>query len=220
MSTVILEDMRRFAVPPRVLDIGCGSGFDGSPELQSQIAGASGRYIGVEPDESIACPPWIQEIHRCTLEDAPLEPLSVQMAFAIMVLEHVAIPDRFFQKLHTVLAPDGIFWGLTVDARHYFRHASRLLERLHVKNWYLDKIAGQTPEKRYVNYPTVYRANSPFQIRRFARPFRHCDFASLHRIGQLDYYLPRSIRPAAALLDRLIARLRLPGAILICRLEK
>jgi SAM-dependent methyltransferase len=220
MSELILEEMSRLGPAPTVLDIGCGAGFDDSPELQWRIATAAGRYIGIEPDEEIDCPSWMREIHRCAFEDAPIDPGSVQMAFAIMVLEHVATPDRFFRKLHSLLAPEGVFWGLTVDARHYFRHVSRLTERLRVKNWYLDRVCGRAREERYANYPTLYRANSPRQIERFTRAFRQRNFASLYRIGQLDYYLPRMVRPAASLVDRLIARLRLPGAILVCRLAK
>jgi SAM-dependent methyltransferase len=220
LSELILDDMRRIGSSPTVLDIGCGKGFDDSPELQSRIAASAGRYIGVEPDSTIECPPWLTTVYRSTLEEAPIEPGSIQVAFAIMVLEHVTQPGPFFDKLHSVLAPNGVFWGLTVDARHWFRYASTLLERLHIKNWYLDRVAGTVSEGRYVNYPTAYRANSPWQIERLARGFSSAEFASLQKVGQLDSYLPRPLRSPAALVDRFLTGLHLPGAILVCRLVR
>jgi SAM-dependent methyltransferase len=220
MLDLVLEEMRRLGPAPTVLDIGCGTGFDDSPELQARIGSAAGRYVGVEPDTEVACPQWMHEVHRCSLEEAPIEPGSVQVAFAIMVLEHVTNPREFFGKLQTVLAPKGVFWGLTVDGRHWFKRASRLLEALRIKNWYLDRLAGRRGAGRYLNYPTAYRANSPSQIERLAQGFANRDFTSFHRIGQLDYYLPAGLRAPAALVDRLLARLGRPGAILICRLAK
>jgi SAM-dependent methyltransferase len=217
LSELILDDMRRIGSSPTVLDIGCGKGFDDSPELQSRIAAASGRYIGIEPDTTIERPACVTTLHRCSLEEAPIEPGSIQLAFAIMVLEHVTRPGPFFDKLHSVLAPNGVFWGLTVDLRHWFPYASRLLETMRIKNWYLDHVVGQD---RYVNYPTVYRANSPRQIGRLARRFSSAEFVSLHKVGQLDDYLPPLVRSPAALLDRLLERLELPGAILACRLAR
>lgn len=220
MAELIREEIRRFGAGPTVLDIGCGMGFDNSPDLQAHIAAAAGQYIGIEPDSTISVPSWVHVVHRCTLEDAAIEPGSVEVAFAIMVLEHVVNPREFFRKLHTVLAPNGVFWGLTVDGRHWFRHASTLLETLRMKNWYLRNVVGKQGEGLYVNYPTAYRANSPRQIERLAQDFAFRDFASLHQVGQLDYYLPRMLRPPAALLDRLIGQLGLPGAILVCRLGR
>jgi SAM-dependent methyltransferase len=220
MADVIHEEMRNFAEPPTVLDIGCGMGFDNSPELQAQIAAAAGRYIGVEPDRAVSIPSCVDEVHRCTLEDAPIQAGSVDLAFAIMVLEHVTSPQEFFQKLHTVLAPKGVFWGLTVDRRHWFRLASTLLETMRVKDWYLKHVIGKQEDGLYINYPTAYRANSPHQISRYARNFASRDFVTWHKVGQLDYYLPRALRLPAALLDRVIARLGTPGAILVCRLGR
>lgn len=220
LSELILDEMRCIGSSPTVLDIGCGKGFDDSPELQSRIAASAGRYIGVEPDTTIECRSCVTTVHRCCLEDAPIEPGSIQVAFAVMVLEHVTNPGPFFYKLHSVLASNGVFWGLTVDARHWFRYASRLFETLRIKNWYLDQVAGKVCQGRYVNYPTAYRANSPRQIGRLARGFSSAEFVSLDKIGQLAPYLPRPLQPPAALLDRLTAWLELPGAVLACRLVR
>ena len=69
-----------------------------------------------------------------------------------MVLEHLADPRTFFEKVHTVLRPQGVFWGFTVDARHPFVTASVVSEKLHVKDLYLNIMFGKRGEGRYENY--------------------------------------------------------------------
>src|SRR3954454_16360243 len=81
---IVLSDIGSFSSPPLVLDIGCGSGFDDDARLQGRIIQAAGRYIGVDPDANEG-PQFI----RTTFEEAPLEPESIDIAFAVMVLEHV-----------------------------------------------------------------------------------------------------------------------------------
>lgn len=203
-----------------VLDIGCGHGLDGSLELQRSIADAAGRFIGVEPDPDIQPPAHFTEVHRCLLEDAPLAPGSIHVAYSAFVLEHVATPQRFWDRIYDALAPGGVVWGITVDARHPFRLASGLLERLQLKDAYLDLLRGRRGIDRYENYPTHYRTNAPRQIRGQTRRFTRAAFLSLHREGQLDYYVPRSYRWAMRLMERAAMTLRLPGSVLLVRLTK
>src|SRR5262245_2500014 len=112
------------------LDIGCGKGFDTDVPLQRSLARAAGRYIGIEPDPTVTPGDHIQDVRRCLFEQADIPPRSVHVAYAIMVLEHLAEPQPFWDKLHEVLAPGGVFWALTVDARHWFCTASAWAQRL------------------------------------------------------------------------------------------
>ena len=136
------------------------------------------------------------------------------------VLEHLAAPARFFEKLHDVLVPGGTFWALTVDRRHPFRPLASAMDRLRLKERYLDVVRGQGTPHRVDIYPAFYRANSPRQIARYTAAFRSVEFMGLHRLGELDTYLPRWLRPAAHLLDRVVSACRLPGPVLIVRLAK
>src|SRR5262245_46372604 len=102
MHDMILEDARRMRPPLTLLDIGCGKGFDGDVPLQHSLAAAAGRYIGIEPDTNVAPADCFTEVHRCFLEDAPIAPGSVDVAFAIMVLEHLEAPQRFWDKVWDV----------------------------------------------------------------------------------------------------------------------
>ncbi len=145
---------------------------------------------------------------------------SIDVAFAVMVLEHLADPARFWGKLWEVLRPRGVFWGLTIDARHWFCHASLFAERLKLKDLYLNVLFGKRGTQRYENYPTYYRTNSPQQILPCVRRFRSCEFINFAREGQLRFYFPRVLHPLANWLDRRAVRNGQPGALLAVRVVK
>ena len=218
---MIMEDLERMGGRPlTVLDIGCGHGFDLETKHQKSIADRAARYIGVEPDPDIAMDACFSETHRCVLEKAPIKPNSVDLAFAVMVLEHVSEPDQFWGKLHSVLAEGGVFWGFTVDSRHWFRNASLLAENLHLKEFYLRRLMGTRGTERYENYPAFYRANSPEQIRAHTKNFHSSEFINLSRVGQVDDYLPRILRPVSRYVDGVSIRRNWPGINLVVRLQK
>jgi SAM-dependent methyltransferase len=184
------------------------------------LARVATRYLGVEPDPEVSPGDHVGELHRCLFEDAPIPAGSVDVAFAVMVLEHLPDPQRFWDKLYTVLASGGVFWGLTLDARHWFCQASLWAERLRVKDAYLSALMGKRGAERYENYPVYYRTNSPRQIARLARRFRACDFINFAREGQLEGYLPRVLHPLARRLDRAAIRGGRPGTLLAVRAVK
>jgi len=125
---MILEDARARPRPLALLDVGCGKGFDTDVPLQEAMAREADRYVGIEPDRAVEPGGYFAEVHRCLFEDAPLPAGSIDVAFAIMVLEHLPRPEAFWDKLWHVLKDGGVFWGLTVDGRHWFT-ARLALER-------------------------------------------------------------------------------------------
>lgn len=219
---MILDDLSQMSIegPVRMLDIGCGKGFDDSRTLQQSLAERADSYIGVEPDPDICLGNYFSEVHRRPFEEAELERGSVQLAHCVMVLEHISNPVRFWQKLEYVLATDGVFWGFTVDSRHYFAFLSSWAERLGLKNWYLTKLLGQKGGQRYTNYPTYYRANSPRRIQPLVENFREFHFESFGRVAQCAFYLPRSARLPFRWLNILTLKLGLPGSVAAVRLLK
>lgn len=94
-----------------------------------------------------------------------------------------------------------------------------MAQALEIKDAYFNTLHGRVG-KRYQNYPTFYRLNSPAQLRSHAARFRKCEYASLARLGQLDYYLPRWARGIGRLLDCTYMWLGFPGHTLAVRLEK
>lgn len=218
---LVLGSIRQFpAGTTVVLDIGCGRGFHGELELQRSLAVASGRFIGVEPDNEITPPAFFTELHRCPFEQAPLAPESVQVAYSVFVLEHIRDPTAFWKKLYACLAPGGVFWSFTVDRRHWFSMVSQLTEVLRLKGLYMNRLRGRRTQDRYENYPVLYRANSPRAIGSQVKSFQHSAFASMHRVGQTDFYVPRRLRWFSHALERLCMAAGLPGSILIVKLTK
>ncbi|HLJ12122.1 MAG TPA: class I SAM-dependent methyltransferase, partial [Planctomycetaceae bacterium] len=113
---------------PSILDIGCGHGFMGDTSLQHSIISQGAHAVGIEPDAEIEVSQVFTEVHRTTFELAPLASGSIDVAYATFVLEHVSDPARFWGKLYECLAPGGVFWGFTVDARHPFCFASQTMQ--------------------------------------------------------------------------------------------
>jgi SAM-dependent methyltransferase len=221
-TDILLAETRRLgpAQSLTLLDIGCGKGFDDDKRLQEKIAAQAGRYLGVEPDENIAPNPIFHQRYACRFEEAPIDPGSVDLAFAVMVLEHLEFPDRFWSHLHHVLREGGVFWGFTIDSRHWFAKASSLTKRLGIKEWYLNWLHGNRGEERYENYPVYYRCNTPEKIQHLTQTFRSRTLLNFNRIGQLDYYFPKTIRWIGRGVDRVMLARGLPGHILAIRVEK
>lgn len=217
---MILADAAARGDRPTILEIGCGDGFDGDVPLQRSIAAAAGHYTGIEPDTQITLGDYFQETHRCFFEDAPIAPGSVDVAFAVMVMEHLERPQPFWDKLHEVLADGGVFWALTIDARHPFSRLSLLLGRLKVKDIYLNTLYGKSGPERYENYPTFYRTNTPGHVQEYAKAFRSCELINFSRVGQISPYLPRPLRPVAEAFDRRAIRQGRPGTLLAIRAVK
>lgn len=221
---LILEDLDTLpsGLAPTVLDIGCGGGLMDVPLWQHQLATCVGRYVGVEPDADSVTAPVFHQVFNQTFESTPLEAASIDLAYAAMVMEHVADPRAFFAQLARVLRPGGVFWGFTVDRRHYFSWASQLVGALKIKDRYLDRVKGLKGESaaRYENFPTHYRCNSPAKLQRLAGEHFSVQCWSLHRVGQLDGYMPYKLRRASRLADRLIIKTGLPGSVLFTRLVR
>jgi SAM-dependent methyltransferase len=204
----------------RVLDIGCGRGFDGNTAAQRELIAAAGRYVGVEPDPDIALQPGIAVVHRCLLEQASIPSASIDVAIAAMVLEHVTDPEAFWAAVHRVLVPGGVFWGFTVNADHWFARASALMDRVGLKGWYLTRLRGSRGTERYENYPTAYRCCRVADLTRQTAAFRERLLLPFGRPSQLDFYAPARWRGLSRAVDRGLGRLTHPDALLAVRLEK
>jgi len=220
LHDLIMADADRLGRPLTVVDIGCGKGFDTDIPLQQSLVRAATHYIGIEPDEAVTPGDYIKDVRRCFFEQAELPPNSVHLAFAVMVLEHLEDPQPFWDKLHEILVPGGVFWALTVDARHWFCRASLWAQRLRFKGWYLSQILGARGESRYEDYPVYYRCNAPDDIKRYGRSFASVSCFNLARVGQCDEAFPRLLRPLSQRLEASRIKRGKPGTLLVVRAVK
>jgi len=217
---MVLSELRRRGPNVVLLDVGCGHRFDGEPGLQDSLAKSADQYLGIEPDASVPVADCFTRVHRCTLEEAPITAASIDVAFAVFVIEHLSHPAAFFERLFEILVPGGVFWGFTIDSRHYFALVSRISEVLGVKGWWLKRVGVAESFRCGNHYRTFYRANTPRTLRRCAMQFRSVRLMNLHQTGQLDAYLPRWAHSASHGLDWIWAALGFPGPMLVVRLEK
>jgi len=217
---LILADAERLGGQPTFLDIGCGKGFDTDVPLQRSLVNFAGKYIGIEPDTSIAACDYIPELRRCRLEEADLPKESVHIAFAIMVLEHLSNPQPFWDCLRNVLVPGGVFWAMTVDARHWFARGSLWSEKLKLKELYLSWLLGRRGEQRYENYPVYYNCNTPQQVTTYAKHFSSVHCFNLSRIDQTDSLVPRFLCPLSRAFESWSIRRGMPGTLLLIRAVK
>ena len=205
---------------PTVLDIGCGKGFDGDRKLAATLASSSNRYLGIEPDESVVVQPIFSRVYHAMFEQAAIEAESVDVAFCVMVLEHIKEPKPFIEQLHRILRPGGVFWGFTVDTRHWFPLVSTVADRLRVKELYLSWTRGERGADRYENYPVYYRMNNPGDVLPLTEMFSSHTFINFYRPGQLDFYYGSALRPVGRALERISHCCGVPGALLAIRLQK
>jgi SAM-dependent methyltransferase len=218
---MLLAEVARLGARPTILDIGCGDGLDGEPGFQRSVADVAGCFVGIEPDPTILLGNYFTKAYRCSFEEAPLDPASVELAYSVMVLEHLRRPQVFWDKLFEVLIEGGVFWGMTVDARHPFSRFSMWADRLRIKNVYIKSVLGRDSESgNYKNYPTYYRTNTPSQIAELAKAFRSVECINFSRVGQWSPYLPRPLRKLADAYDERSLRKGRPGALLAVRVVK
>jgi SAM-dependent methyltransferase len=216
-ADMVASDLNRFGPACTVVDVGCGGGFDDSKALQRRLVQRSGHAIGVEPDPDTEVADCFHQVHRTILEEAPISPASVHVAYAVMVAEHVAEPDRFMAKVADILVDGGVFWSFTVDLRHWASWASVCLDKVAVKNFYLDRLHGKRGEDRYSNFPVHYKLNTPAAARRHAPGNLYVEPMNFFRMGAEDFNLPRILRPVNHLVDRLLGAVGAPGSNLVVR---
>jgi SAM-dependent methyltransferase len=209
------EVQSRRKAKPVILDIGCGGGFHHRDDLQMAIGANSQKFIGVEPDREAKITAKFDTVHQCSFEDAPIESGSIDVAYSVMVMEHVTNPPAFFAHLHKVLATEGVYLGFTVDARHWFSKVSTVMEKTGIKDVYLNKLKGRRGVDRYENFPTAYLCNTPAQLDKLAKDQFLITTVSLHKIGQMEFYLPKALHSTSRLLDKITMGMNFPGSSLL-----
>ena len=217
-AEIVLDDLAQMGPRPTVLDIGCGGGFDGNVDLQRRIGAVAGKFVGIEPADDVTPADCFSEVYRCLLESAPIPTGSIDLAYSVMVVEHVADPQGFMDALARLLRPGGIFWAFTIDARHWSAWASLLLEHSRTKALYMNTVLGARGKKRWQNYPVEYKLNSPTQLRRHTSAFQHVDCMTLYRPGAENSSLPALLRGPNRALDALLNAVGAPGSNFVFRL--
>ena len=216
----MIQDAIRLFDKPTVLDIGCGHGIAGSVLLQSEIAEMADKMWGCEPDTSIQSNSCFHQVFPNTLEESAIPKNSVHVAYSCFVIEHIPDPVGFFTKIHECLVEGGIFLGITDYRWSFFSTMSQIMEWTRLKELYLNLLRGQRGKDRYENYPTYYRANTAGAVKSHAPLFSKHYFAHWHQYGELNYYLPKALRPFGWGVDAISMAGIIPRQIFLIGLQK
>ena len=196
----------------RVLDIGCGSAV---PPAIDGVQQRAAQLDGVDIDAAVLSHPSLGCRWHAPFEVAQIPNGSYDAAYSYNVVEHIARPRPFFEKVGAVLKPGGVFWALTPHGRHPFCRLTRLIERLGLKQVFAARAEGVN------SYPAYYRMNTPRQVMRAIEGigFASADFYYLP-CTNWDQYVPSPLRWGPNLYDRFLGARVGPCMLLLAyRLE-
>lgn len=142
-----------------VLDLGAGAGI----VSQMNFRGIAARVCGVDLDPRVEANPFLDEGRVGDGQSIPYPDASFDVVFSDNVLEHLERPVEVFLEVSRVLRPGGVFVFKTPNKWHYMPLISRCTP--HVFHQWINRKRGRAEED---TFPTIYRANSPGDIRRLA----------------------------------------------------
>ena len=141
----------------RVLDVGAGAGHAFPYDLKTQVK----EIIGVDLDPRVESNPRLHRGIKSDITSIPCDDDYFDLVFSRYVLEHIADPEAFLAEMYRILKPGGSLLFLTPNKWHYVSLAARLTPH-GFHDWY-NRLRGRDEED---TFPTVYRLNSSFDIRR------------------------------------------------------
>jgi SAM-dependent methyltransferase len=146
------------AASPVVLCLGPGP----TTPPERRMKGRVGRLVGVDPDPGVMTNPDLDEAHVNDGVSIPFPDAHFDAAYGTWVAEHVEQPVPFLREVHRVLKPGASLHLLTPNLRHYATLASAALP-LSVHRRLVPRLIGR--EAAHDPYPTMYRLNTPRQVR-------------------------------------------------------
>jgi SAM-dependent methyltransferase len=152
-----------------VIDVGCGRGAAAEDSIPwrraiSTLRGHRRHVIGIDVDPVGATNPLLDEFRK--IDDTtrwPIDDAVADVCVADYVLEHVTDPRAFFSECRRVLKPGGYLCVRTPNRLGYVTIISSLIpNRLHSRAVQI----GQATRKAEDVFPTVYRSNTRWRLRR------------------------------------------------------
>lgn len=211
----------------RALDIGCGNALGGLSSNTTPLMNVRSKVHdlwGVEPDPNAAPDMTIYDrIFRSTLEDLDTGNEKASLAYSYLVQEHIDDADAFLRAVYAHLDEGGVYFGMTINARHFFAIIARLLHVLRLDEWVLRTFLSGPYGLGY-HYPVRYRCNDARRIAQAATAagFAAPTFATMEGLGDAEHYFLGPLRFLYSFLQWKRRTFRRPQDLLtlIVRLEK
>ena len=110
----------------RLADLGCGRG-----ELSLQLSELSPDLVMMDSYRPPTLPPGASFVQADLNGDWPIESASVDMAFAVEVIEHVENPRHFLREFARILKPGGFGYVSTPNNHSWLSKLTFLLKGEH-----------------------------------------------------------------------------------------
>lgn len=153
----------------RVLDFGCGRGGYGEDPVALRremriLRGKCDYVAGADIGEEASMNPYLDEVRLFRPgEPVPYQDGSFDVLLADCVLEHLPDPSAFFSEAHRLLRPGGRLCLRTSNLMSYFGLAALLVPAAR-REAVLHR--ARPDRKDEDSFPTLYRCNTVFAIRR------------------------------------------------------
>ena len=150
-----------------VVDFGCGPGEYGRDAVRIRVElrvlrGKVRKVIGLDVDGRAAENSFVDEFRQIgDGEPWAVEPASADIVLCDNVIEHLERPAWFFAEARRVLRPGGYLAIRTPNVLSYVGAASRLIPN----RWHRRVLRAVQPGRDEA-YPTVYRCNTVWRVRR------------------------------------------------------
>lgn len=163
-----------------VVDFGCGRGEQTEDPVAFRrdlrcLRGKVANVIGLDVDTSAQSNPTIDEFRRITPgQEWPIEDQSIDLVVSHSVLEHLPEPGYLFREAQRVLVPGGFLCIITTNLLSYVGLAAKL-----IPNSFHSRLLSRAQPGRQEKdvFPTLYRCNTIFSVRR--EMSRHGFFAAV-----------------------------------------
>lgn len=211
---LLIDQLRAFPRPRRVIDIGCGEGIGMSTGVFPRLRAEVDELWGVEPDPNAhPAPGAFDHFQHATLESADLPDHAFDLAYSFMVMEHVLDPEGFMRHVDRILKPGGRYLFLTVNGKHYFTRIAGTLKKLRLDEAVLRLVRPNEVEKYH--YPVAYRFNTPDAIDRCCDRLglRRPRYVYVEREGPAPYF-PGPFKVLLHALNKKRDLIRKPDALL------
>jgi SAM-dependent methyltransferase len=152
--------LRQLRPTDHILDFGAGRGAESLHEFRDAVT----RVSAVDVDAAVLENRSVDDARVLTSDGSiPYSDASFDAVVSAYVLEHLPDPRQSFREIRRVLKPGGLFLFMTPNRNHYVPlMASVTPHWFHV--WF-NSLRGR--EERDT-FPTLYRANTPVDVRRLA----------------------------------------------------
>lgn len=156
----LAEVKKRIDKTSVVLDYGAGRGRNDVANFKADAAEVHATDI----DEAVLSNPYVHEARLIKDNKIPYSDNFFDVVYCLYVLEHIENPLLVFSEIHRVLKPGGYFMALTPSAMHYIS----LVARLTPHSFHEFAVEKTTGRKGGDTFPTYYRANTEWEIKKLA----------------------------------------------------